>query len=74
MQLRFKAFGNTVAPDATFTLRLAFGTVKGYDVDGNKLKFHTTFGSAFERAEIMKNREPFDLPGWEHFTYSVLRG
>ena len=29
---RFKAFGNAVAPDATFTLRLAFGTVKGYEV------------------------------------------
>ncbi len=61
-KLRFQALGNTVAPDATFTLRLAFGTVKGYDVDGNTLKFHTTFGSAFERAEAMKNREPFDLP------------
>ena len=61
-KIRFQALGNTVAPDATFTLRLAFGTVKGYDVDGNKLNFQTTFGSAFERAEVMKNREPFDLP------------
>ena len=61
-KIRFQALGNTVAPDATFTLRLAFGTVKGYDVDGNTLKFHTTFGSAFDRAEAMKNREPFDLP------------
>ena len=61
-KIRFQALGKTVAPDATFTLRLAFGTVKGYDVDGNKLSFQTTFGSAFERAEVMKNREPFDLP------------
>ena len=60
--LRFAKFGNTIAPDATFTLRLAFGTVKGYEVDGEKLPFHTTFGSAFDRAAIMKNREPFDLP------------
>jgi len=61
-KLRFAKLGNTVAPDATFTLRLAFGTVKGYEVDGEKLPFHTTFQSAFDRAEAMKNREPFDLP------------
>ena len=59
---RFDAFGKSVAPDATFTLRLAFGVVKGYEVDGKKLPFHTTFGGAFERAEQMKNREPFELP------------
>src|SRR5262249_34556845 len=29
-EVRFKAFGRTIAPDATFTLRLAFGVVKGY--------------------------------------------
>ena len=59
---RFEAFGKSVAPDATFTLRLAFGTVRGYEVDGAKLPFHTTFASAFARAETMANREPFDLP------------
>lgn len=61
-KLRFEKYGKTIAPDATFTLRLAFGTVKGYEVDGANLPFHTTFGSAFSRAETMANREPFDLP------------
>ena len=61
-KLRFAAFGNTVAPDATFTLRLAYGTVKGYEVDGTKLPFHTTFGSAFAKAEALEHREPFDMP------------
>ena len=61
-KLRFTVLGKSVAPDATFTLRLAFGVVKGYEVDGKKLPFHTTFGGAFERAEAMKNREPFELP------------
>jgi hypothetical protein len=61
-KVRFAAFGKTVAPDATFTLRLAFGVVKGYEVDGEKLPFHTTFAGAFERAAAMKNREPFELP------------
>jgi len=61
-QARFAILGTAVAPDATFTLRLAFGVVKGYDVEGKALPFHTTFGGAFERAEAQGNREPFDLP------------
>jgi len=60
--LRFKALGSSVAPDATFTLRLAFGTVKGYEVGGEKLPFHTTFGGAFEKSAQLGGREPFDLP------------
>jgi hypothetical protein len=59
---RFELLGTGIAPDATFTLRLAFGVVKGYDVDGARLAFHTTFGGAFERAESQQHREPFVLP------------
>jgi hypothetical protein len=59
---RFQAYGRNVAPDATFTLRLAFGTVKGYEVEGEKLPYTTTFGSAFARAEQQSHREPFALP------------
>jgi hypothetical protein len=59
---RFKAFGKSVAPDATFTLRLAFGTVKGYEVGGEKLPFHTTFGQAFAKHAALGGKEPFDLP------------
>jgi hypothetical protein len=61
-KVRFKALGRDVAPDATFTLRLAFGVVKGYAEDGKAVPFHTTFAGAFDRAERMHNREPFDLP------------
>lgn len=61
-ELRFKALGKSIAPDATFTLRLAFGVVKGYEVDGKQLPPWTTFGGAFERAAENHNREPFDLP------------
>jgi hypothetical protein len=59
---RFKVYGKSVAPDATFTLRLAFGVVKGYEEDGNKIPFHTTYGGAFDRAEQQGHREPFELP------------
>jgi hypothetical protein len=61
-RVRFKAFGRNVAPDATFTLRLAFGVVQGYMEDGKPVPFHTTFGGAFDRAERMQHREPFALP------------
>jgi hypothetical protein len=61
-RLRFKVLGRTVAPDATFTLRLAFGVVKGYEVNGNPLRYFTTFGEMFDRAEKRSFREPFDLP------------
>ncbi len=60
--VRFLTLGNTVAPDATFTLRLAFGTVQGYEVGGKKLNFHTTFGEAFEKSVELGGKEPFDLP------------
>ncbi len=60
--VRFLALGSSVAPDATFTLRLAFGTVQGYEVGGEKLNFHTTFGATFDKSAKLDGREPFDLP------------
>jgi len=59
---RFDLYGKGIAPDATFTLRLAFGVVKGYKVDGTDLPYTTTFGGAFEKAERQGNRDPFVLP------------
>jgi hypothetical protein len=59
---RFQLLGQSVPPDATFTLRLAFGVVKGYRVDGEDLPYTTTFAGAFGRAERQKHREPFVLP------------
>ena len=61
-RLRFKVLGKSVAPDATFTLRLAFGVVKGYRVEGVDLPFHTTFGEMFADAEKMGFRLPYNLP------------
>jgi hypothetical protein len=60
--LRFQKLGKAVPPDATFTLRLAFGVVKGYTVDGEKLPFETTFGDCFHRWEALGKADPFALP------------
>jgi hypothetical protein len=52
-------------PDATFTLRLAFGLVKGYQEDGRKLPFQTTLAGLYERAAQHHEKPPFDLtPRW----------
>jgi hypothetical protein len=59
-------FGTDGYPDATFTLRLAFGTVKGYDAEGKAVPALTTLAGLYGRATEMKNRPPFDLPPrWE---------
>jgi hypothetical protein len=54
-------FGVTGYPDATFTLRLAFGAVRGYEENGQPVPPFTTLGGLYAKAAAMKNREPFDL-------------
>ncbi|WP_246114282.1 S46 family peptidase [Rubripirellula tenax] len=49
-------------PDATFTLRLAFGTVKGYEEDGNSIPPFTNFAGAYEHAAQHEGQADFDLP------------
>ncbi|MBN1127106.1 MAG: S46 family peptidase, partial [Sedimentisphaerales bacterium] len=48
-------------PDATFTLRLAFGTVKGYQEDALSIPFQTVFAGLYERARAHQYKPPFDL-------------
>ena len=59
---RFAVEGTSSYPDATFTLRLAFGTVKGYEERGKTILPHTTFAGLYERAAEQGYRPPFDLP------------
>ncbi len=59
---RFALEGTNTYPDATFTLRLAFGPVKGYEENGKHIPFETTFEGLYERAKEHHNKPPFDLP------------
>jgi hypothetical protein len=59
---RFAALGAGVYPDATFTLRLSFGLVKGYQEDGREVPWATEIGGTFARAADHGHKEPFDLP------------
>lgn len=55
----FSVLGTTIYPDATFTLRLTYGTVKGWNEGDRAIPSTTRIGGAFERHT---NREPFVLP------------
>jgi len=56
---RFAVYGTSLYPDATFTLRLSYGSVKGWMENGKPVPPFTIIGGAFERAT---GREPFALP------------
>jgi hypothetical protein len=59
---RFAAFGTSIYPDATFTLRLSYGVVKGWNENGKPVAPFTTFAGIFERAT---GSDPFQLaPSW----------
>jgi hypothetical protein len=59
---RFAIQGSSTYPDATFTLRLAFGVVKGYTELGKPVPPWTDMGGAFRWAAEHDNRDPFELP------------
>jgi len=59
---RFAAYGKSAYPDATFTLRLGFGTVKGYPMNGTQAPPMTTLYGLFDRAESFAGKPPFSLP------------
>lgn len=54
--------GDKVYPDATFTLRLSYGAVKGYEENGKRVEPYTNIGGTYERAAKFNNKEPYNLP------------
>jgi len=58
---RFLVYGKDAYPDATFTLRLSYGTVKGYPYNGTIAPPITTFYGLYDRAASFGNQPPFDL-------------
>ena len=59
---RFAAFGKSAYPDATFTLRLAFGTVKGYEMNGTVAPYKTTLYGLYDRSTSFDKTGDFSLP------------
>jgi len=59
---RFTIEGTGSYPDATFTLRLSYGTVRGYEQDGKQVPAFTDFAGLYQRSAEHDNKPPFDLP------------
>jgi hypothetical protein len=59
---RFAAYGDSIYPDATFTLRLSYGTIAGWNERGRQIPPFTYFAGLYEHAT---DQEPFKLdPRW----------
>ena len=59
---RFAVYGKGTYPDATFTLRLSYGQVKGYPMNGTQAPSKTTFYGLYDRAQSFDFRGPWYLP------------
>jgi Peptidase S46 len=59
---RFAQSGFSQAPDATFTLRLSYGVVKGYKENGKDIPYFTTMAGAYVHAAEHNNQPPYSLP------------
>ena len=59
---RFLVYGKSTYPDGTFTLRLSYGQVKGYPMNGTKAPYKTTLYGLYDRANGFDFKGPFFLP------------
>jgi hypothetical protein len=59
---RFAVYGKSAYPDATFTLRLSYGQVKGYPMNGTQAPSKTTFFGLYDRAQSFDFQGPWYLP------------
>jgi len=63
----YKVYGDTIPPDATGTLRISDGIVKGFDYNGTRAPIKTTFYGSLDRYFSFDKKFPFDLPSyWEN--------
>ena len=58
----FDTEGDKIYPDATFTLRLSYGAVKGYTEEGKQITPYTTLGGLYDRVNQFGSKFPYVLP------------
>lgn len=58
----YDVYGTSIPPDATFTLRISDGVVKGYEYNGTIAPPYTTFYGMYDRYFSFKGYQDWDLP------------
>jgi len=58
----YDVYGTSIPPDASFSLRIADGVVKGYDYNGTIAPIYTTFYGMYDRYYSFGKKDPWNLP------------
>ncbi len=70
----FKVYGDALPPDATFTLRISDGRVKGYEYNGTTAPFKTTYAGMYDRYYSFDGKSPWSLPErWKNPSMDLLK-
>ncbi len=70
----FKVFGDNLPPDATFTLRISDGFVKGYNYNGTTAPWKTTYFGMYDRHYSNDGEFPWSLPErWNNPSIELLK-